>query len=197
MNRIHFIEGDTDSAYWAISNNVNEDFTQQFNAVINDREFYNDNAKYYFPSIRGDIHDEKKILGLSIERQGISITALAPKNYMIETNQNGNSKINLKVVKQKTNKKTKVQIVDCINEGKITKCTNMRLGQKNHQMSQLSIEKNGITGIHTKMLVLENQSCCPSVSPKFTPKQITLVKILAVLNKQVGRQAIKKIVFFE
>jgi hypothetical protein len=28
-------------------------------------------------------------------------------------------------------------------------------------MSQLSIEKNGITGIHTKMIVLENQSCCP------------------------------------
>ncbi|KAA6355331.1 MAG: hypothetical protein EZS28_049142, partial [Streblomastix strix] len=56
---------------------------------------------------------------------------------------------------------TKDQIVDCINEGKITKCTNMRLGQKNHQMSQLSIEKNGITGIHTKAIVLSDQSCCP------------------------------------
>ncbi|KAA6360403.1 MAG: hypothetical protein EZS28_044070 [Streblomastix strix] len=163
MNRIHFIEGDTDSAYWAISGNVNEDFTQQFNAVINDREFYNDNAKYFFPSIRGDVHDEKKILGLAIERQGISMTALAPKNYMIETNYNGNSKIKLKGVNQKTNKITKAQIIDCINEGKITKCTNMRLGQKNHQMSQLAIEKNGITGIHTKMLVLENQSCCPFI----------------------------------
>ncbi|KAA6371602.1 MAG: hypothetical protein EZS28_032871 [Streblomastix strix] len=66
-------------------------------------------------------------------------------------------------------------------------------------MSQLSIEKNGITGIHTKAIVLENQSCCPymSVSPRLTPKQITCVNILAVLNKQVGRQAIKKIVFFE
>ncbi|KAA6332215.1 MAG: hypothetical protein EZS28_053302, partial [Streblomastix strix] len=112
-----------------------------------------------------------------------------------------------------TNKITKDQIVDCINEGKITKSTNMRLGQKNHQMSQLSIEKNGITGIHTKMIVLENQSCCPfmygltakdysvtylrSVSPRLTPKQITWVNILAVLNKQIGRQAIKKIVFFE
>ncbi|KAA6373935.1 MAG: hypothetical protein EZS28_030537 [Streblomastix strix] len=36
-----------------------------------------------------------------------------------------------------------------------------------------------------------------SDSPKFTPKQMTWVNILAVLNKQVGRQAIKKIVFFE
>ncbi|KAA6390024.1 MAG: hypothetical protein EZS28_014448 [Streblomastix strix] len=163
MNRIHFNEGDTDSAYWSISGNVNEDFTQQFNAVINDREFYNDNAKFYFPSIRGDIYDEKKILGLAIERQGVAMVALAPKNYMIETNYNGNSKIKLKRVNQKTNKFTKAQIVDCVNEGKITKCTNMRLGQQNHQMSQLAIEKNGITGIHDKMIVLSNQSCCPYI----------------------------------
>ncbi|KAA6355474.1 MAG: hypothetical protein EZS28_048999, partial [Streblomastix strix] len=143
------------------------------------------------------------------------------KNYIIFKNYCDDSKIKLKGVNQKTNKITKDQIVDCINEGKITKCTNMRLGQKNHQMSQLSIEKNGITGIHTKMVVLENQSCCPfmygltandysfetvvfssytylrSLSPRLTPKQMTWVNILAVLNKQIGRQAIKKIVFFE
>ncbi|KAA6370043.1 MAG: hypothetical protein EZS28_034430, partial [Streblomastix strix] len=158
---IHFIEGDTNSAYWAISGYPNEDFTQQFNAVIKDRDFYNENAKYFFPTIRGNVYDDKKILGLAIERQGTAMYAPAPKNYMIETNYCANSKIKLKVVNQKTNKITKDQIVDCINEGKITKCTNMRLGQKNHQMSQLSIEKNGITGIHTKMIVLENQSCCP------------------------------------
>ncbi|KAA6352989.1 MAG: hypothetical protein EZS28_051484 [Streblomastix strix] len=163
MNRIHFIEGDTDSAYYAISGNLNEDFTQQFNAVIKDRDFYNENAKYFFPTIKSDVYDEKKILGLSIERQGTAMYALAPKNYMIETNNCANSKIKLKGVNQKTNKITKAQIVDCINEGKITKCINNRLGQKNHQMSQLSIEKNGIIGIHTKAIVLENQSCCPYI----------------------------------
>ncbi|KAA6387680.1 MAG: hypothetical protein EZS28_016796 [Streblomastix strix] len=73
MNRIHFIEGDTDSAYWAISGNPSEDFTQQFNAVINDRDFYNENAKYFLPTISIDVHDEKKILGLAIERQGSSM----------------------------------------------------------------------------------------------------------------------------
>ncbi|KAA6378977.1 MAG: hypothetical protein EZS28_025497 [Streblomastix strix] len=119
INRIHFIEGDTDSAYWAVSGNPNEDFTQQFNAVINDRDFYNDNAKYYFPSIRGDVYDERKILGLATKRQGISMTALAPKNYIIETSYCANAKIKLKGVNQKTNKITKAQIIDCINEGKI------------------------------------------------------------------------------
>ncbi|KAA6375840.1 MAG: hypothetical protein EZS28_028631 [Streblomastix strix] len=163
------------------------------------RDFYNDNAKYFFLTVKGNVYDEKKILGLAIERLDSSLIALAPQNYMIFKNYCDDSKIKLKGVNQKTNKITKDQIVDCINEGKITKCTNMRLGQKNHQMSQLSIEKNGITRIHTKMIVLENQSCCPFISdsPKFTPKQITSVNILAVLNKQVGRQAIKKIVFFE
>ncbi|KAA6365922.1 MAG: hypothetical protein EZS28_038552 [Streblomastix strix] len=34
-----------------------------------------------------------------------------------------------------------------------------------------------------------------SLSPRLAPKQNTWVNVLAVLNKQVGRQAIKKIVF--
>ncbi|KAA6400894.1 MAG: hypothetical protein EZS28_003587 [Streblomastix strix] len=145
MNRIHFIEGDSDSAYQAISGNPIEDFTQYFNAVINDRDFYNDNDKYFFPTIKSDVYYEKKILALAIERQGPSMIALAPKNYIIFKNYCDDSKIKLKGVNQKTNKITKDYIVDCINEGKITKCTNMRLGQKNHQMSQFSIEKNRIT----------------------------------------------------
>ncbi|KAA6355484.1 MAG: hypothetical protein EZS28_048989 [Streblomastix strix] len=161
MDRIHFIEGDTDSAYWATSGNPNEDFIQQFNAAIKDLDFYNENAKYFFPTIRADIYDEKKILGLAIVQQGTAMYALAPKNQMIETNYCANSKIKLEGVNQKTNKFTKEQIIDCFNENKIMKCDNMCLGQKNHQMSYLSIEKNGITGIHTKMIVLKNQSCCP------------------------------------
>ncbi|KAA6395379.1 MAG: hypothetical protein EZS28_009097 [Streblomastix strix] len=112
MDRIHFIEGDTDSAYWAISRNPNEDFTQQFNAEVNDRDFYNDNAEYFFLSIRGYIYDEKKILGLAIERQSPSMIALAPKNYIIFKNYCDDSKIKLRRVNQKTNKITKDQIVD-------------------------------------------------------------------------------------
>ncbi|KAA6370398.1 MAG: hypothetical protein EZS28_034075 [Streblomastix strix] len=123
--------------------------------------FYNENAKNFFPTIRGEFYDDKKILGLAIERQGPSMITLAPKNYIIFKNYCDDSKIKQKGVNQKINKITKDQIVDCINVGKITQCTNMRLGQKNHQMCQLSIEKNGITGIHNKMIVLENQSCCP------------------------------------
>ncbi|KAA6367626.1 MAG: hypothetical protein EZS28_036846 [Streblomastix strix] len=44
-------------------------------------------------------------------------------------------------------------------------------------------------------MVFSSYTCLRSLSPRLTPKQITCVNILAVLNKQVGRQAIKKIVF--
>ncbi|KAA6386089.1 MAG: hypothetical protein EZS28_018384 [Streblomastix strix] len=44
-------------------------------------------------------------------------------------------------------------------------------------------------------MVFSSYTCLRSVSPRLTPKLITWVNILAVLNKQVGRQAIKKIVF--
>ncbi|KAA6403962.1 MAG: hypothetical protein EZS28_000508 [Streblomastix strix] len=161
MDKIHFIEGGTDSAYWPISGNPNEDCTQQFDAIVKNRDFFNENAKYFFPTIRGDVYDEKKIFVLAIERQGPTMIAIALKNYIIFKNYCYDSKIKLKAVIQKTNKITKDQIIDCFNEGKITKCTNMRLGQKNHQISQLSIMKNGIAGIRTKMIVLENQSNCP------------------------------------
>ncbi|KAA6376185.1 MAG: hypothetical protein EZS28_028288 [Streblomastix strix] len=79
MDWIHFIEGGIDSAYWAISGNPKEDFIQQFSAVINDRDFYNENGKYYFPTITGNVYDMKKILGFAIERQGTAMVALAPK----------------------------------------------------------------------------------------------------------------------
>ena len=49
MDRIHFIEGDTDSAYWAIAGDPNEDYHQQFKHVIRDDEFYNEHVYEWFP----------------------------------------------------------------------------------------------------------------------------------------------------
>ncbi|KAA6401239.1 MAG: hypothetical protein EZS28_003239 [Streblomastix strix] len=53
-NNIHFIEGDTDSAYNAISGNLNEDFTQQFNAVISYRDFLQRECQVFLP------HDQNR-----------------------------------------------------------------------------------------------------------------------------------------
>ncbi|KAA6374076.1 MAG: hypothetical protein EZS28_030397 [Streblomastix strix] len=125
MNKLHFVEGDTDSAYWAVSGDVNDDYKQQFNFVIKDKQFYDENAKFFFPTIEGDLFVEKKILGLAIEREGTEMIALAPKNYYIKVGDK--EKIKLKGVNQTTNKITKDQIMDNITNGTITTCTNMRL----------------------------------------------------------------------
>ncbi|KAA6375004.1 MAG: hypothetical protein EZS28_029470 [Streblomastix strix] len=160
MEKMHFVEGDTDSAYWAVSGSAEAGHQQQFNFVIKDKQFYEDNAKYFFPTIE-NLLDEKKILGLAIENEGTEMIALAPKNYYIKVGEK--EKIKLKGVNQKTTKISKQNIVDNINSGTITKAINMRLGQKNYIMSKIATEKNGITGIHTKMIVLKDQSCCPYI----------------------------------
>ncbi|KAA6360371.1 MAG: hypothetical protein EZS28_044102 [Streblomastix strix] len=79
MDRLHFIEGDTDSAYWAVSGKSFSEksasistesingldqcesddsipvYKQQFKHVIKDQQFYNENVKYFFSSIEGDL----------------------------------------------------------------------------------------------------------------------------------------------
>ncbi|KAA6389566.1 MAG: hypothetical protein EZS28_014908 [Streblomastix strix] len=158
---MHFLEGDTDSAYWAVSGSADAGHQQQFNYLIKDKQFYDDKAKYYFPTIENDLLDEKKILGLAIQNEGTEMIALAPKNYYIKVGEK--EKIKLKGVNQKTTKISKQNIMDNINSGTITKATNMRLGQKNYIMSKIAIQKNGITGIHTKAIVLKDQSSCPYI----------------------------------
>ncbi|KAA6397392.1 MAG: hypothetical protein EZS28_007079 [Streblomastix strix] len=154
MTKLHFVEGDTDSAYWAVSGDASAGHLQQFNYVIKDKQFYDDNAKYYFPTLENDLMDEEKILDLAIENEGTEMIALAPKNYYIKVGEKDKTK--LKGVNQKTTKISNQNIVDNIRDGMITKTTNMRLGQKNYIMSKLATEKNGITGIHTKMVVLKD-----------------------------------------
>ena len=49
MNRIHFIEGDTDSAYWAVAGNPEEDHKQGFKNVVIDKEFYDEHVFKFLP----------------------------------------------------------------------------------------------------------------------------------------------------
>ncbi|KAA6353930.1 MAG: hypothetical protein EZS28_050543, partial [Streblomastix strix] len=158
---MHFVEGDTVSAYWAISGSADAGYLQQFDYDIKDKQFYDDNVKNFFPMIENNLLNEKKILDLAPENQSTEIIALASKNYYIKVGEN--DKIKLKGVNQKISKIFKQNIIDNINEGTITKATNMRLGQKNYIMLKIAKKKNGITGIHTKAIVLKDQSCCPYV----------------------------------
>jgi hypothetical protein len=50
MTRLHFVEGDTDSMYWAVSGSESDNYEQQFKHVIKDHNFYNNNICKFTPS---------------------------------------------------------------------------------------------------------------------------------------------------
>ncbi|KAA6358893.1 MAG: hypothetical protein EZS28_045580 [Streblomastix strix] len=159
MSKLHFIEGDTDSSYWAISGKqvkkvyqdgqcVNQqeyedNLHQGFNYVIKDKQFYDTNSKYFFPTIQGDKFDEKKLLGLAFENEGDEMYALASKNYYIHTFKRNSlvDVIKLKGVNLKQNNINKQDIIDNLDNGKITQGTNMRLGQINEQLQEGDVSK--------------------------------------------------------
>jgi hypothetical protein len=78
MNKMQFVEGDTDSMYWAISK-------KKFIDLIIDHEFWNNNAKYFFPSdilgCEADVKFDKKLLGLAIEKESDNMIAQCSKCY--------------------------------------------------------------------------------------------------------------------
>ncbi|KAA6373303.1 MAG: hypothetical protein EZS28_031170 [Streblomastix strix] len=202
MTKLHFIEGDTDSAYWAISGRqvpkiyqddqwinkqeYEDNLHQGFKHVIKDLQFYDANARFFFPTIDGDKSDEKKLLSLSIENIEDEMFALAPKNYYIYIFKRNQlvDVIKLKRVNLRQNSINKQDVIDNIVSGKITQETNMRLGQHSYQtlrvqqaeqlqegqlsktycMRKLLSTKKALTGIQTKMIVFKNsQSCFPFI----------------------------------
>ena len=179
MSRIHFVEGDTDSMYWAISGDPNRDCHQGFDAVIKDKMFYEKNAKYFFPIIDQNMSDldkirqEKKLLGLSIEREADNCIALAPKCYTLwdnndSTSMSGQNKQNVKAMKVKGIKKNQTDItyedyLEVLTNNTVKSGKNMNLQIQDGVMSKISVYKNALTCAHTKMRVLKNQSCVPFV----------------------------------
>jgi hypothetical protein len=177
MERMHFVEGDTDSAYWAVAGNPQDSrssypkgdaYKQAFKHVIKDREFYDAHVYDWFPNPCKDIHDEcamlsalrdeKKLLGLMIEKQDENCIALAPKCYCLFPNQN--------VSKMKGVKKS-LNPLGCEDYDKAFESTvkgeNINLQLNQGTMSKITIHKNALTGTHTKAVVLENESCAPFV----------------------------------
>jgi len=184
--RFHFIEGDTDSAYFAVAGDPNLPSTQAFQAIIKDKEFYDNNiyhfAPHYFfcndeskrPVLTSKIEQkahEKKLLGLAIEKQGDNMVALCPKCYTSWDNRENvpgtfgpTIALKMKGVSKKQNTHIKPEnYLDIINDGITFDGENINLVLKNGQMSRISVSKSALTGTHTKACVLENGVCLPFV----------------------------------
>ncbi|KAA6398613.1 MAG: hypothetical protein EZS28_005858 [Streblomastix strix] len=154
MSRMHFVQRDTDSLTWAISDNPNRGPDQLFEEVIKDQEFFDRYKDCVFSE-----NGKKQILHIGVEKYGYNCIALSPKNCII------NDEIVLKGVILDLNPQINEQtLVDCINKKTITTAINTTLAQRKGTMSRLKLEKNAITGSHTKMIALLNQSCLPFIN---------------------------------
>ncbi|KAA6381129.1 MAG: hypothetical protein EZS28_023344 [Streblomastix strix] len=78
QTKMHIVQLDSDSLTLAISGDKNRGPEQRFDAVIKDVEFYNKNKGYFFSE-----DNQRKILGVHIEKQRLNCIALSSKNYII------------------------------------------------------------------------------------------------------------------
>ncbi len=174
VERFHFIEGDTDSAYFAVAGDDTKGSDQEFKYIIKNRAFYDENIYKFMPNPNiNTIADEKKILGLCIEKYGENMIALAPKCYTIFNSGAVTKALKLKGVSLKKNHITSDDYKDIIDNGgvKVGKNINLQMVMNNKiqskisemTMSKITVNKNALTGTHTKMIVLENQSCAPFI----------------------------------
>jgi hypothetical protein len=177
MSRIHFIEGDTDSAYWAVAGDPAEGIHQQFSAVISDRKFYDEHVYDWFPHPDGTIadpleamKDKKKLLGLCIEKEAEHCIALSPKCYTLFNGRIDLSKEQIEETKVFARKAKGVSMrkneqITCedylrtVLSGEATLGRNVSFQVKDGEMKKVWIVKNALTVVHTKMVVLPNQSC--------------------------------------
>ena len=190
-NRLHFIEGDTDSMYWAVAGDTDLDNDQAFQAIITDKKFYDENifkfAPYDFFCFNEEVRPklttkaekkahEKKLLGLAIEKQGDNMIALCPKCYtsynyeridpetMETTKEEKTIALKMKGVSKAQNKHlTHWEYEWVVEEGMTFDGENVNLTLKSGQMKRISVGKTALTGKHTKAVVHENGCCMPFI----------------------------------
>ena len=180
LNRLHFIEGDTDSAYWAISGDPKDDNKQGFKHIITDHEFYNNNIFKFMPSdfytsdesCRPKLstklevkRHEKKLLGAAIEKQGDNFIALCPKCYTYWDSAPESKAVGCrcKGVSKAQNKNilNKSSYIDVLFNQTTISGINTNLTLKNGIMSRISMSKTALSGKHTKMYTLPSGQCIP------------------------------------
>jgi hypothetical protein len=184
MTKIHFVEGDTDSMYFAISGNCEEDNKQGFKHVIKDEKFYNDNVYKFFPhsfystnnsnpKFKTGLEEkefDKKLGGVELEKQCDAMIALAPKMYSclnIDESEFKTLTTHVKgVSKYVQSKITPNDFVDMFNKQNIIEGTTIQFQLVKGIMSKIEQRKNFLTLAHTKYKVSKDLTTC---TPLFIP----------------------------
>ena len=160
-DRFHYIESDTDSLYLAIAGNPDEGNDQMFKYIIKDQEFYDKHVFEWLPDPNKGVYDEKKILGMAVEKFGDSCIALCCKCYTVFNHDGTTKSLKLKGVSLKKNKIVSADYKKVIDEETIKAGRNISLQLKNGQMKKVFTNKNALTMAHSKMICLPNGSCAP------------------------------------
>ncbi|KAA6377210.1 MAG: hypothetical protein EZS28_027261, partial [Streblomastix strix] len=128
--------------------NPNRGPEQLFEEVIKDKGFFDKYKDCVFSE-----NEKKQVHHIEVEKYRYNCIALPLKNYII------NNEIVLKGAILDQNPQINEQtFVDCVSKGTIATAINITLAKRKGTMSRLKMEKNAITGSHTKMIVLSNQS---------------------------------------
>ena len=202
MNKIHFVEGDTDSMYWAISGDKNRDETQYFDAVIKDKEFYYANWHKWLPNKFGEIpvehqlkfenaiaekFHEKKLLGFAVEKASYNMVALMAKCYTAYGRGSEHNKvlaIKIKGVSKQTNNYTQQDYIDVIERQeakygvnyllRYVNCGKDEQGNTIYKYARIRLYKTSLTGLHFKMQVHDDncQTCTPLYLPVANEKSV-------------------------
>jgi hypothetical protein len=163
MSRIHATEGDTDSLYFAVAGDSSKGVHQGFEYVIGDKEFYDKHVYEWFPDPTKGKANEKKLGGLAIENEGDFMIAVAPKNYTIGILSDvDKAKKEMKGCNEKRNVHiTAETYMKNVDTNEVEYAENASFGMKGGELVKYTVYKLAFSGIHTKMIVLENQSCAP------------------------------------
>jgi hypothetical protein len=185
MDRLHYVEGDTDSMYLAIAGDPADGIHQGFKHIIKDKEFFEANFYKWFPDPSKGIEDEKKLLGLSIEKEGSDMLAVGPKCYYMNA-WSGKKKrmddiIKMKGVMKRLNMNIGRQnYANAIEHNISTNGTNMmlRMSRSSFKMTKQKVNKVAITPTHNKMRVLADNSCAPFIEGLKAEDYLVDTKIL-------------------
>jgi hypothetical protein len=188
--RFHFVEGDTDSMYFAVSGSTEHDFHQGFSHIIKDKEFNKEIVYKWFPDPSKGEADKKKLLKYSVENEGEEMIALGPKCYYLRVPKRKkdvmkvkggslarNPQINkdsyLKPIhasnaeiqlRKKTEDSNVEELTKQLQEGIITmtNCSfqRKRLSADTQILCNVEVHKNAITPKHNKVMTILENQSC-------------------------------------
>jgi hypothetical protein len=176
LSRVMIIYADTDCVTFAVAGDENKGIDQGFEAVITDKDYWDDHKGSFLPDPTKGKEDEKKLLGFATENIGDEMIALAPKNYILHRvvgkNTDGTFAMDYKkglkgVSKEKNPDIDYKAFRRCYFDGDVIPGENIGFHTKNidgnFMVVKDKVRKIALSGVHTKMVVMEDGICAPFI----------------------------------